>query len=169
LGQAKASPSCSRTTGAARKSKLLGCLLVTSPSAQDPIVAFNEVLSEVIDLIQDVKQAHRKVSETHELHAELDELFDGLRGWAQALIEEDEALGASPLSRMPSVAGRQPPNLWPTGATDEEVRRFVVNQMRRLSTHLAVALAEQNDDGSRAVLLRVEQELSGHIQLLEEP
>ena len=141
---------------------------MTSPSAQDPIVALNEVLNEVIDLIQEVKQAHRKISETHELHAELDELFDALRTWAQLLIEEDEALGASPLARMPSVAGRQPPNLWPTGATDEEVRRFVGDQLERLSTHLTAALAEQNDDGSRAVLRGVAHELSGHIQLLNE-
>ncbi len=142
---------------------------MTSPLAKDPIVALNEVLSEAIDLVQDVKQAHRKVSETHELHADLDELFDALRGWAQALIVEDEALGASPLARMPSVAGRQPPNLWPTGASDGEVRRFVEDKLNLLSTHLAAALAEQSDDGSRAVLLRVDHELRAHIQLFAEP
>ena len=142
---------------------------MTPPSAKDPIAVFNEVLSEVIDLIQEVKQAHRAVAGTHALHVELDKLFDDLRSWARLLIEEDEALGASPLASMPSVAGRQPPNLWPTGATDEEVRRFVGDQLNRLSEHLATALAEQNDDGSRAVLRGVEHELFGHIQLLVQP
>ncbi|HUC36348.1 MAG TPA: hypothetical protein VMR97_04430 [Acidimicrobiales bacterium] len=141
---------------------------MTSPSAADPIAALNEVLSEVIDLIQEVKQAHRTVSETHSLHVELDKLFDDLRRWGRLLMEEDEALGASPLASMPSVAGRQPPNLWPTGATDEEVRLFVGDQLNRLSKHLVAALADQNDEGSRAVLSGVEQELLGHIQLLNE-
>jgi DNA-binding ferritin-like protein len=142
---------------------------VTSPSAKDPIAALNEVLSEVIDLIQEVKQAHRRVSGTHALHGELDKLFDALRGWAQLLIEEDEALGASPLTSMPSVAGRQPPNLWPNGATDEEVRRFVGDQLSRLSKHVAAALGDQTDDGSRAVLRGFEHDLLGHIQVLSKP
>lgn len=142
---------------------------MTSPTAQDPIAALNQVLSEIIDLIQEVKQAHRKVSETHTLHVELDKLFDDLRSWARLLMEEDEALGTSPLASMPSVAGRQPPNLWPTGATDEEVRQFVADQLNRLSGHLGAALAHQNDDGSRAALRAVEHELLEHIQALNRP
>src|SRR6266478_6437134 len=96
-----------------------------SPVPDDPTTALNEVLSEVIDLVQEVKQAHRKVPETHALHAELDQLFVDIRTWAQLVVEHDEALGVSPLATMPSVAGRKPPNLWPGEATDDAVRSLI--------------------------------------------
>lgn len=46
-----------------------------TPAPDDPMTALNQVLSEVIALVAEVKQAHRKVPETHALHAELDQLF----------------------------------------------------------------------------------------------
>ena len=62
---------------------------VSLPRRDDPIAALNQVLSEVIDAILDVRQAHRRVPETHSLHAVLDQLFAD-RG------DEGADLGLSP-------------------------------------------------------------------------
>ncbi len=53
--------------------------------SDDPIVALNQVLSEVIDVVLDVRQAHRRVPGTHALHAVLDQLFGDLKAWARLL------------------------------------------------------------------------------------
>jgi hypothetical protein len=138
------------------------------PSPDDSIEALNEVLSEVIDVVQDVKQALRKTPANHELHSQLDRVFDDLRSWASLLLEQDERRGISPLASMPSVVGRRPPNLWPGAATDEEVRRTIVDHLDRLAGHLSVALAEQEDDGSRAVLAGIQEELTSHVRTLRD-
>jgi DNA-binding ferritin-like protein len=135
---------------------------VTTPAPHDPIASLNQVLSEVIDVVQDVKQAHQKVSQTHALHAQLDDLFRDLQNWARLLVEQDEVLGVSPLSSMPSVAGRTPPTLWRGPATDEDVRNVVGEHLDRLGHHVASALAEQDDDGSRTALSAVQRGLLDH-------
>lgn len=131
-------------------------------TSDDPATALNEVLSEVIDLVQDVKQAHRKVPKSHPLHVELDQLLVDLRDWAQVLFEQDEALGISPLSSMPSVAGRTPPNLWPGEATDKEVRTLIDEHLRRLAGHIIAATATQDDGPLREALAEVEGGVSAH-------
>lgn len=132
-----------------------------TPAADDPMTALNQVLSEVIDLVAEVKQAHRKVPETHALHAELDLLFNDLGAWARLLIERDEALGISPLASMPSVAGRTPPNLWPGLVTDDEVCHLIDQHLDRLGRHAAAA-ADQGDEQAGAALSSVEAGVRAH-------
>jgi DNA-binding ferritin-like protein len=131
-------------------------------ASDDSATALNGVLSEVIDLVQDVKQAHRKVPATHELHAELDQLFDDLRSWAGLLFEQDEALGISPLASMPTVAGRTPRNLWPRDATDDEVCMVIDEHLARLAQHISAAASAQREGPVRAALMEVEHGVAMH-------
>jgi DNA-binding ferritin-like protein len=141
---------------------------VSPPRRDDPAAALNQVLSEVIDGVLDVRQAHRRVPETHALHAVLDQLFDDLRTWAGLLADQDQALGVSPLASMPTGAGRMPPHPWHGAASDEEVRRVVGEDLDRLAEHLAAALAEQQDDQVRAVLAEMERGLLVDMRALRE-
>jgi DNA-binding ferritin-like protein len=141
---------------------------VSSPRCGDPAAILNQVLSEVIDVVLDVRQAHRRVPETHALHAVLDQLFGDLRTWARLLADQDQALGVSPLASMPTAAGRKPPHPWHGAASDEEVRRIVGEHLDRLGQHLAAALPEQQDDKVRAALAEVERGLLVHKRALQE-
>ncbi len=141
---------------------------VSPPRRDNPTAALNQVLSEVIDAVLDVKQAHRRVPETHALHAVLDQLFGDLRTWARLLADQEQALGVSPLASMPSPAGRTPPHPWHGAASDEDVRRIVGEHLDRLGQHLAAALAEQQDDKVRAALAEVERGLLVHRRALSE-
>ena len=141
---------------------------VSLPRRKDPAAALNEVLSEVIDAILDVRQADRRVPETQALHKMLDQLFADLRTWARLLADQDQALGVSPLSSMPSAAGRTPTNPWHGTASNEEVRRIVGEHLDRLSHHLTAALAEQQDGQVRAALTEVEQGILAYKHTLSE-
>ena len=141
---------------------------MSQPRRDDPVAALNQVLSEVIDAVLDVRQAHRRVPEAHALHGVLDQLFDDLRTWARLLADQDQALGVSPLANMPTAAGRTPPHSWHGAASDEDVRRVVGEDLDRLGQHLAAALAEQHDDKVRAALAEVERGLLIYRRALSE-
>jgi hypothetical protein len=142
---------------------------MTSASPHDPMVALNEVLSEVIDMVMALRQAHRKVPETHELHAELDQLFNDGRKWAELLVAADTGRGVSALDYMPSVAGRQRPDLWHGPVRDEQVRRVVAEQLDRLAEHLRAVLSEEDDEQVRELLDRIGVELQSHVEALRRP
>ena len=135
---------------------------------RDPIAALNQTLSEVIDEVLEVKQARWIVPEAHALHGQLDQLFDDLGTWARLLFEQDDALGVSPLASMPSVAGRERPNLRRGAATDEEIRRIVGEHLDRLEQHVAAALAEQEDDRLRTALGEVVRGLLAQREVFRE-
>jgi DNA-binding ferritin-like protein len=141
---------------------------VSPPRRDDPIAALNRVLSEVIDAVLDVRQAHRRVPETHALHALLDQLFDDLRTWGRLLADQEQALGVSPLASMPSATGRKPPHPWHGAASDEEVRRIVGQHLDRLGQYVAAALAEQQEDRVRVALGEVQRGLLVHKRALSE-
>jgi DNA-binding ferritin-like protein len=141
---------------------------VSPAQRDDPTAALNQVLSDVIDAILDVRQAHRRVPETQALHALLDRLFADLRTWARLLADQDQALGVSPLASMPGASGRTPPNPWHGAASNEEVRRIVGEHLDRLGQHVAAALAEQQDDKVRAALTEVERGILAHRRALSE-
>jgi DNA-binding ferritin-like protein len=150
-----------------RRSARIGARM-SRPRRDDPTAALNQVLSEAIDAILDVRQAHRRVPETHALHAVLDQLFADLRTWARLLAEQDQSLGVSPLASMPTAAGRTPPNPWHGAASDEEVRRIVGEHLDRLGQLLAAALAEQRDEKVRAALTEVQRGILSNSRALSE-
>jgi DNA-binding ferritin-like protein len=134
----------------------------------DPAAALNQVLSEVIDVVLDVRQAHRRVPGTHALHAVLDQISGDLKAWARLLMDEDLALGVSPLASMPSASSRQPPSHWAGTVSDEEVRQVVAGHLDRLGQHVATALAEQDDDSARAALAEMQRGLLADKRALSE-
>ena len=132
----------------------------------DPVDALNQVLNEVLEVVQDVKQAHRKVPEPGTLHTELDRLFEDLREWAQALVAQDESLGVSPLSRVPSADGRLPANLWPGVPSEGEVRTALSGHLERLDERVGVALSHAPDESARTTLATIQAALISHLQAL---
>ncbi len=70
---------------------------------------------------------------------------------------------------MPSVAGRQLPNLWQGRVSDDDVRQVVTQQLHRLGEHLSAALSEQDHDRVRDLLDRISTQLQSHLDALSKP
>jgi DNA-binding ferritin-like protein len=140
---------------------------VSSPG-RDDAAALNQVLSEVIDAILDVRQALRRVPGTQALHAELDRLLADLRTWARLLADQDQALGVSPLASMATAASRTPVNPWHGAVSNQEVRRIVGEHLDRLGHQVSAALAEQRGDQAREALTEVEQGIAARKRALSD-
>jgi hypothetical protein len=139
----------------------------TASSESSPAAAaINGALSEVLDVVADVKQSDRKAPLNHELHGQLDELFEDLRTWASLLMAEGEQLGSPALGNIPTMSGRTLRNLWPGSPTDEEICRSVLGRIDQLSVHLATVQGEQEDEDARALLVNIQQELGRHVHAL---
>jgi hypothetical protein len=141
---------------------------VSPAPPEDPAAVLNQVLSEAIDALLDVRQAARRVPGTQALHGMLDRLFADLRAWAQMLRDLDTELGVSPLASMPSGAARTPSNPWYGAASSGEIHRIVGEHLDRLAGHLATALAERQDDRVRTALTEVQQGILGYRRALGE-
>jgi DNA-binding ferritin-like protein len=139
---------------------------MTQESPRDPMAAVNELLSEIIDVALALRQAHRRVPEAHELHAQLDELVSDARSWAELLMEADTARGVSALAYMPSVTGRQRPDLGHGSLSDDDVRRILAERLDQLASHIRAALAQPEDDDIRDLLNRINAELQAHLTAL---
>jgi hypothetical protein len=139
---------------------------VTAAGPGDPIVALNEVLDEVLDLMLEVRQADRKVPPAHELHGELDQLISDLVSWRTLLADEDIALGVSPLSFFPTAAGRTPPNPWAGTPTDDEVSLLVGAHLRRLEDHLNAVLADPIEGAARRAFAEMQRSVQAHCETL---
>lgn len=135
-------------------------------SANDPLSALNQVLSEVIDLAVTTRQAGHAVPRGHELHAELDRLFASARSWAEQLVGVDSAMGVSALAYMTSPTGRLPSGPQPSQGSEEEVDRAVGQQVGRLAGHVRAAMGQQQDPRVREVLGRIDTELQAHLDAL---
>ena len=71
------------------------------------------------------------------------------------------------LESMASVAGRTPQNLWPSTASDGEVRQMITELLEDLGERLSVALREQGgDERARTLLTHIQDELGDHIREL---
>lgn len=141
---------------------------VTASGERDVLNGLNRVLSEVIEVGLDVKQAHHRVSQANLLHADLDSLVEDLRSWARNLAEEDEARGVSPLDWMTSVAGRTPRLLWSDGPTDGEVRRTLVEHLARLVRQVEEALKEEPEEGIQVALTSLREGVIAHLTALRQ-
>jgi len=126
----------------------------------------NQVLNELLDLVADVKQAHRKVPSADVLHPELDQLFDDLRAWVGLLMDQDTAHGLSPLSEVTTAAGRSPANLWSGNPDDEEVRTVLAEHLGRLEQSAAEARDALAGDPSGPVLADIAAGIELHVRRL---
>jgi len=59
--------------------------------------------------------------------------------------------------------------MWQGRASDDEVRKVLLQQLSRLSEHVSVALSAQDDDRVRDLLDRISAELQSHLETLTTP
>ncbi len=117
-----------------------GSATLGEPDPTQPIAGLNRVLSEIVDVILEVKVALWRSKRTGGLHTELDQLLCDLRGWMTSLGDRDMILGVSPLSFMTSVAGREGPTLWRGDPTESEACSLVGDLLRDMNNHVAAVL-----------------------------
>jgi DNA-binding ferritin-like protein len=141
--------------------------MLNEPDPTQVVAGLNQVLSEMIDGISEVKVALWRSKRTGVLHAELDQLLRDLARWAHSLGDRDLLLGVSPLSFMTSTAGRASPTLLSGNPTVSEVCRLVGGLLRDVECHVTTVL-DNSDQASRRLLTEVHRGLECHQQALAE-
>jgi hypothetical protein len=143
-----------------------GSATLSEPDPAQPVAGLNRVLSEIVDVILEVKVALWRSKRTRGLHTELDGLLCDLTGWTTSLGYRDLLLGVSPLSFMTSVAGRERPTPWRGDPTESEVCSLVCDLLGDMNNLVAAVAGEQTDDPSRRILADVHLRLESHQQIL---
>jgi starvation-inducible DNA-binding protein len=137
-------------------------LLETRPTGTSAEHArlLQETLVELIDLGLQAKQAHWNVvgPSFRPLHAFLDEIADGYRGWSDEVAERMAAVGFAPDGRSVTVSGSTPLDQLPKGQLrDTDVLAAFDQRVTLVASHVhdrVEGLAEL-DTVSQDVLIEV--------------
>jgi len=137
-------------------------------TAQKTAVELQAVLTELLDLSLQTKQAHWNVVGPHfrTLHLELDEIFDDVRKWADEIAERLRALGFAADGRASYIAKHSTLDSLPEGIiSDKEVLTKFSDQLATVAsrTRTAIDRLDGSDMATEDILIGAVQGLEKHL------